>query len=114
MNIVVFWIVLDKSEQSLEYNWMPEISTTRAVAVDTSSPLHITALGSVLHIAHIKHTEGTFLDELQQEKMNRVSFIVQNHAYPREVELDEAEVDPVDIAPLVSGDAPIITAPASG
>ena len=45
--------------------------------------------------------------------MNRVSFIVQNHAYPREVELDEAEVDPVDIAPLVSGDAPIITAPAS-
>ena len=60
---VVFQIVLDKSEQSLEYNWMPEISTTRAVAEDTSL-LHSTAPGPVLHTAHRQHTEGIFLDEL--------------------------------------------------
>ena len=49
---VVFQIVLNMSEQSLEYNWMPEISKTRAVAVDTSL-LHTTALGPVLHTVHI-------------------------------------------------------------
>ena len=49
---VVFQIVLYKSEQSLEYNWLPEISTTRAVAVDTSL-LHTTAPGPVLHTVHI-------------------------------------------------------------
>ena len=64
---VVFRIVLDKSEQSLEYNWMPEISTTQAVAVDTSL-LHTTALGLVLHIVHRQHTEGTFLDELLRRR----------------------------------------------
>ena len=109
---VVFRIVLDKSEQSLEYNWMPEISTSRAVAVDTSL-LHTTALGPVLYTAHRQHTEGIFLDELQQEKMNRVPVIVRNPAYIEEVELDEEEVDPADITPLISGDTPIITVPAS-
>ena len=49
--VVVFQIVLNKSEQSLEYNWMPEISTPRAVSVDTSL-LHTTALGPVLHTVH--------------------------------------------------------------
>ena len=102
---VVFQIVLDKSEQSLEYYWMPDISTSRAIAADTSL-LHTTTLGPVLHTAHRQHTEGTFLDKLQQEKMNRVPVI-------GEVELDEDEVDPADITPLVSGDTPIVTVPAS-
>ena len=60
---VVFRIVLNMSEQSLEFNWMPEISTTRAVTEDTSL-LHYTALGPVLYTAHRQHTEGIFLDEL--------------------------------------------------
>ena len=55
------------SEQSLEFNWMPEISTTRAVAEDTSL-LHTTALGPVLHTVHRQHTEGTFPDELAVEE----------------------------------------------
>ena len=45
--------------------------------------------------------------------MNQVPAIVRNPAYVAEVELDEDEVDPVDLAPLVSGNAPIVTAPAS-
>ena len=44
--------------------------------------------------------------------MNRVPVIVQNPAYIEEVELDEDEVDPADITPLISGDSPIITVPA--
>ena len=36
-----------------------------------------------------------------------------NPAYIEEVELDEEEVDPADITPLISGDTPIITVPAS-
>ena len=51
------------SEQSLEFNGMPEISTSRAVAADTSR-LHITAPGPVLYTAHRQHTEGIFPDEL--------------------------------------------------
>ena len=35
----------------IEFNWMPEISTTPAVAVDTSL-LHNTAPGPVLHTVH--------------------------------------------------------------
>ena len=45
--------------------------------------------------------------------MNQVPVIVRNPAYVAEVELDEDEVDPTDLAPLVSGNAPIVTAPAS-
>jgi len=60
---VVFRIVLKMSEQSLEFNGMPEVSTSRAVAVDTSR-LHITAPGPVLYTAHRQHTEGIFPDEL--------------------------------------------------
>ena len=45
--------------------------------------------------------------------MNRVPVIVWNPAYIEEVEPDEDEVDPADISPLVSGDAPIVTVPAS-
>ena len=52
------------SEQSLEFNWMPGISTTRVVAEDTTSLLHYTAPGLVLHTANRQHTEGIFLDEL--------------------------------------------------
>ena len=43
--------------------------------------------------------------------MNRVSVIVQNPAYIEE--LDGEEVDPADLAPLISGNTPIITVPAS-
>ncbi|XP_023343779.1 uncharacterized protein LOC111713190 isoform X1 [Eurytemora carolleeae] len=45
--------------------------------------------------------------------MNRVPVIVRNPAHIEEVELDEDEVDPADITPLISGDTPIITVPAS-
>ena len=45
--------------------------------------------------------------------MNQVPVIVCNPAYVAEVELDEDEVDPADLAPLVCGNAPIVTAPAS-
>ena len=38
---------------------------------------------------------------------------MRNPAYIEEVELDEDEVDLADITPLVSGDAPIVTVPAS-
>ena len=44
--------------------------------------------------------------------MNRVSVIVPNPAYIKEVELDEDEVDPADLTPLISGDTPIVTVPA--
>ena len=43
--------------------------------------------------------------------MNRVSVIVQNPAYIEE--LDGDEVDPADLAPLISGNTPIVTVPAS-
>ena len=45
--------------------------------------------------------------------MNRVPVIVRNPAYIEEVELDEDEVDTADLIPLVSGNTPIITVPAS-
>ena len=45
--------------------------------------------------------------------MNQVPVIVRNPAYVADVELDEDEVDPTDLTPLVSGNAPIVTAPAS-
>ena len=51
------------SEQSLEFNEMPGISTTRALAEDTSL-LRYTAPGPVLYTAHRQHTEGIFPDEL--------------------------------------------------
>ena len=45
--------------------------------------------------------------------MNQVPVIVHNPACVADVELDEDEVDPADLTPLVSGNAPIVTAPAS-
>ena len=45
--------------------------------------------------------------------MNQVPVIVRNPGYVVDVELVKGEVDPVDLAPLVSGNAPIVTAPAS-
>ena len=45
--------------------------------------------------------------------MNRVPVIIPNPAYIEEVELDEDEVDPADLTPLISGDTPIVTVPAS-
>ena len=45
--------------------------------------------------------------------MNRVSVLVRNPAYIEEVELDEDEVDPADLTPLISGDTPIVTVPTS-
>ena len=53
------------------------------------------------------------MDELLKKKMYQVPGIVRNPAYVAEVELDEDGVDPADLAPLVSGNAPIVTAPAS-
>ena len=48
-----------------------------------------------------------------EEDESSSCYIVRNPAYVAEVELDEDEVDPADLAPLVSGNAPIVTAPAS-
>ena len=46
--------------------------------------------------------------------MNRVPVIVWNPAYVEELEPDEGEdVDPADLAPLISGNTPIVTVPAS-
>ena len=45
--------------------------------------------------------------------MNRVPVIVQNPAYIEELEPDEKAVDQDDVTPLVSGDVPTITTPAS-
>ena len=45
--------------------------------------------------------------------MNRVPVIVPNPAYIKELEPDEEAVDQDDVTPLVSGDVPTITAPAS-
>ena len=45
--------------------------------------------------------------------MNRVPVIVRNPAYVVDVELDEDEVYPADLTPLVSGNTPIVTVPAS-
>ena len=45
--------------------------------------------------------------------MNQVPVIVRNPAYVADVEPDEDEVDPANLTPLVSGNAPIVTAPAS-
>ena len=45
--------------------------------------------------------------------MNRVPVIIPNPAYIEEVELDEDEVDPADLTPLISGNTPIVTVPAS-
>jgi len=44
--------------------------------------------------------------------MNRVPVIVRNPAYIEELESDE-DVDPADLAPLISGNTPIVTVPAS-
>ena len=53
------------------------------------------------------------MDELLQEEMNQVPLIVSNPAYVAEVALDEDGDNPTDLAPLVSGNAPIVTPPAS-
>ena len=45
--------------------------------------------------------------------MNRVSVIVRNPACIEEVELDEDGVNPANLIPLVIGNTPIITIPAS-
>ena len=47
------------------------------------------------------------------KKMNQVPNIVRNPAVVGELELDGDEVDPADVTPFVSGNAPIITVPAS-
>ena len=50
---------------------------------------------------------------LEWKKMNRVPVIIPNPAYIGEVELDEYEVDPADLAPLISGNTSIVTVPTS-
>ena len=54
------------------------------------------------------------MNELLIEEMNQVSVIVSNPAYVTEATPEDIdEVDPTNLAPLVSGSAPIVTAPAS-
>ena len=45
--------------------------------------------------------------------MNQVPVMMQNPAYIEEVEPDGDEVVPANIIPLISGDTPIVTVPAS-
>ena len=45
--------------------------------------------------------------------MNRVPVIARNPAYIEELEPDEEEVNQADVTPLISGDTPTITVPAS-
>ena len=45
--------------------------------------------------------------------MNRVPIIARNPACSEELEPDEEAVDRADVTPLVSGDTPTITVPAS-
>ena len=45
--------------------------------------------------------------------MNQVPVIVQNPAYVEELESERDGVDPVDPAPSISGDDPMVTAPAT-
>ena len=45
--------------------------------------------------------------------MNQVPNIIRNPAVVGELELDGDDVDPADVTPFVSGNAPIITVPAS-
>ena len=52
----------------------------------------------------------THLDKLLKKKMNQVPVIVRIPAYVAEVELDADGVDPADLTPLISGNAPIVTA----
>ena len=59
----------------------------------------------MLYTAHRKHTERTNLNEIGE--MNRVPAIVWNN--PEELERDE--IDPADLAPLISGNDPIVTVP---
>ena len=102
------------SEQSLEFNWMPGISTSRTVAEKTQVSLHITVPGPVLHTVHRQHTERTFLGEIYIEEMNQVPAIIRNPAYVEEPEPDgNEEVDPADLAPCICVNTPIITIPAS-
>ena len=53
------------------------------------------------------------MNEPLVEEMNRVSVVVSNPVYVAEAALDVDEVNPADLAPLVSGTAPIVTVPAS-
>ena len=46
------------------------------------------------------------------EENERVPVIVRNPTYVADVELDEDEVYPADLTPLVSGNTPIVTVPA--
>jgi len=52
-----------------------------------------------------------FWTRYKKKTMNRVPIIVWNPAYIEE--LDGEEVDPADLAPLISGNTPIVTVPAS-
>ena len=67
-DIVVFRIVLYMSEQSLEFNRMPESQYIPSRSRVDTSLLHITALGPVLYTVHRQHTEGVFQDELTVEE----------------------------------------------
>ena len=52
------------------------------------------------------------MDEVKK-KMSHASVIARNPAFVEELESDEDGVDPVDPAPSISGNDPIITVPAS-
>ncbi len=59
---------------------------------------------------------GALIDEGYRstlKKMNQVPNILGNPAVVGELELDGDEVDPADVTPFMSGNAPIITVPAS-
>ena len=89
LNFVVFRTEPEKGEQSLRYNERSErpdwFSTARTL--DTHARTHISrpsttiVPGLVRHTANTQHTEGTYLNELLVEEMNREFVVVSNPVY---------------------------------
>ena len=101
------------SEQSLEFNRMPEKSVHPGPQQSRQkSPCTLPSWD----LCYIQCTDSIqrepFWTRTTQKKINHVPVIVWNPAYIEELEPD-GEVDPVDPAPFISGNTPIITTPAS-
>ena len=94
------------SEQSLESNREPDESVHPGpLQRRHKSPAHSRPGTCASYSAQIVYRANQF--ERGRREMNRVPAIVWNHPEEREQE----EIDPADLAPLVSGNSPIVTVP---
>ena len=66
-------------------------------------------------MCYIQRTDSIQRDPFRtrEKKINQVPKIIRSPAVVGELELDGDEVDPADLAPLISGNTPIVTVPAS-